>query len=138
MPKVERAEPDVFKHQADATLTQASAVSGTKYTVLDTTKNVRIISIAALDDWSVDTTLLEVHVTIDGESFVWQVDPTDNTWYSVRDIDAGATNLLQTLNAASSTNQAFILEGKSVKVEVETTGGTSVSLQCRVKYAKIP
>lgn len=145
--RVAPASHQVFKHQADAYVTQASAVSGTKYAwstdgsvanAIGTQTNVRIISIAALDDWSVDTTSIEVHVTIDGVAFIFIVDPNDDTWYFA-DLGAQlapAANVLTTTD--NSITRAFLLEGRSVKVEVESTGGTSDTLWLRVRWAKIP
>lgn len=136
----------VFQHQADAYVTQASAVSGTKYewssdgtqtNKLGAQKNVRIISIAANDDWSADTTSMEVHVTIDGVALVYTVDPNDDTWY-FPDMLCHLAEASGVLGTADRVERAFLFEGRSVKIEVESTGGTSDSLQMRVKWAKIP
>ena len=63
-----------YRHQPDGLIVQANPVSGTKYTVLDTTLNVR----------------------------------------------------------------PFLLEGYSVKIEAEITGGTVSNLTVRAKYATLP
>lgn len=145
-----QAPNQVFQQQADALVIQTSAGSGTLYEwstdgtqdadkLLGSQKNVRIISIQALDNWSVDTTTLEVHVTIDGQTITYTVDPDDNTAYFA-EINPSAAATAQTLTASASSvvARAFLLEGRSVKVEIESTGGTSDSLQLRVKWAKIP
>jgi len=54
------------KEKADGTLTQANPISGTKYTVLSTTRRVRILNIAARVTWTVQPNPLEIHLTIDG------------------------------------------------------------------------
>lgn len=128
----------VFQMQNDATLTQASAVSGSFYEVLATTQNARIISIAALDDWSVDTTTLQVHITIDGLTYTFTNDPNDNTWYSCNELDASLAPGAQVLSATLTDVYPFLLEGRNVRVQVESTGGTSDSLQARVRYAMNP
>lgn len=121
-------------HQPDAVLTQANPVSGTKYTVLDTTKNVRIISIHALVTWTVQPTPLEIHITIDGQTIICSIANPDS------DIAHVAENFTNSPNwglvAAYQQDTAFILEGRSVKIEAEITGGAVSNLAARVKYAK--
>jgi len=137
MPEVVRAEPTIFKHQADATLDQASPVSGTKYEVLATTKNVRIIGISAVCTWTVQPDPLEVHVTIDGQLLSFHfTDPVSTTPYFAY-LDANRTAINQAMDSSVG-KEAFLLEGRSVKVEAEITGGTVSNLSARVKYAKIP
>jgi len=126
-----------FQHQADATLSQASPGSGTKYTVLDTTAKARIIVIAVKCIWTVQPTPLEVHVTIDGVSLTFTVsNPVSDTWYQAAlDPTAGETSqVLTTTNFLPY--RSFLLEGRSVKVEAEITGGTVSQLDARIKYAK--
>lgn len=131
----------VWTRQVDAVLSQASPVSGTKYTVLATTKNVRIRSIVAQVTWSGQPNPLEVHLTIDGIPFtVTQTNPVSATPYALAqsvaaDFLAAAAGVFVTVYSA--VNVPIQYEGKSVKVEVETTGGTVSLLECRVKYARM-
>lgn len=129
----------VFQHQADATLSQANPVSGTKYTVLDTTKNVRIIGMMVRCTWTVQPTPLEIHVTVDSQSITFQkIDPVSTISYFPA-FNAFADSLNQILtDAAVGDTRSFLLEGRNVKVEVEISGGTVSNLTARVQHAKIP
>lgn len=125
--------------QADATLTQANPVSGTKYTVLDTKRNVRIIGIEVHVTWTVQPTPLEVHVTIDGLAYTFAVsNPVSTTKYyaDLSMADAITAQGLSTTDKVNSYGRPFLLEGRSVKVEIETTGGTTSEIYGRVRYAK--
>lgn len=125
-----------FAHQPDAFLDQANPVSGTKYTVLNTTGNVRIISVTIIVVWTVQPTPLEIHVTIDGVTWTSdQVNPVSWTAYHMENTDPASAGF--DLNATGASQfRAFLLEGRSVKIEAETTGGTVSQLMSRVKYAK--
>lgn len=125
------------KQQVDAVLNQANPVSGTKYTVLDTKKNVRILSINTEITWTVQPSPLEIHGTIDGIPFLWDiVNPVSGTSY-YSNMNAQLAALSQVLGVNDfSDRRAFILEGRSIKIEAEITGGTSDPLEARVKYAK--
>jgi len=138
MPRVVRSHEPHYQHQADAVLSQANPVSGTKYTVLDTVKNARIIGIAVQVTWTVQPTPLEIHLTIDGQSFVFsKADPASATWYVCTfNFTTAETAQLLTTTVAEARRQAFLVEGKSIKVEAETTGGTTSNLSARVRYAK--
>jgi len=130
-----------YEHQADAAISQANPVSTTLYTVLDTTKNVRIISIEAMITWAVDQpSPLEVVVTVDGVSIIFNRDnPVTATeyfgeWYGNK---AGGDLIAF---AAGTTARPFLLEGRSIKVQIRVTwaGTQPTPLVCRVKWAKIP
>ena len=128
-----------YQQQADATLSQANPVSTTLYTVLDTTKNVRIIGIEADITWATtQPTPLEVVVTIDGVVLTAAlVNPVSGTLYQwMIQTHAAEPQLV----AANTSNKSFELEGRSVKVEARITWATTqpTPLVCRVKYAKIP
>lgn len=127
-----------FEHQADVVLNQVNPVSGTKYTVLNTTPNARIISIVVTCTWTVQPTPLEIHVTIDGQAYTfYKDDPATVTFYEV-DIHGRDVPLLGDMEGAGAyqTYRSFLLEGRSVKIEAEITGGTVTLLYARVKYAK--
>jgi len=139
MPKVERAEPDVFQQQTDASLSQANPISGTKYEVLATTRNVRIIGITASVTWTVQPTPLEIHITIDGQAYTFTVtDPVSATKYYARFLSSQTITTQPLVTTDVEVTRSFLLEGRSVKVEAETTGGTVSNLSATVKYAKIP
>ena len=130
----------VPEQQADAYLSQANPVSGTWYTVLDTTKNVRIISMNAGITWATtQPTPLEIRVTVDGNVLIFIcINPVSATVYMAK-ITPQFGEDSQYLDAAENvTYRAFLLEGRSVKVEARITWATTqpTPLQCRVKYAK--
>jgi len=126
--------------QADAVLSQANPVSNTLYTVLATTRNVRIISIATNITWAVtQPTPIEVVFTNDGQTIVHQKgNPVSATGYT--DLkDAGGTALLQYLGATDfSQYRSFMYEGRSVLVQARITWAVTqpTPLVCRVKWAK--
>jgi len=126
------------QQQADATLSQANPASGTKYTVLDTTPNARIIGISVSVTWTVQPTPLEIHVTIDGQTITYTIpNPVSAFKYlcanDVREPESSQP-IIDTANYMLM--GAFLREGRSIKIEAETTGGTVSSLDARVKYAK--
>jgi hypothetical protein len=124
-----------FQRQADATLSQANPVSAQKYTVLATALNVRILSIEAAVTWTVQPTPLEIVVTIDGQTIVYSKDnPASATAYFA--VTAGAnTALFQALSVTDGAiTRSFLMEGRSVKIEARTTGGTVSLLTSKVKY----
>ena len=137
MPKLRTTTPQVFQHQADATLSQNNPVSGTKYTVLDTTKNVRITGVSAKCTWTTQPTPLEIHLTIDGQAINFSLNnPVSATPYEPYFSKDTSDGYLTGSDFIYS--RAFLVEGRSVKVEAEITGGTVSNLTARVKYAKIP
>ena len=126
----------IFEHQADAVLSQANPVSGTKYTVLAATPNVRLIMVHAIVTWTVQPTPLEIHITADGQLLTFPfTNPVTATQYAPNSWAGNDPGGFLSVNALTL---AFILEGRSVKVEVETTGGTVSNIGARVKYAKLP
>lgn len=123
------------KHQADATLNQANPVSGTKYTVLDTILNVRILGINAEVTWTVQPSPLESHLTVDGIAYVASVsNPVSGTIYEVN--FEPSTDFVLRVASTSRGMSSFLFESRSVKVEAETTGGTSDPLESKVIHAK--
>ena len=132
------------KLMADAVLSQANPVSGTLYTVLDTTKNVRIISISAAITWATtQPTSLDVFVTIDGQTIVfYSSNPVSATNYIAWIIPFTAESNQGQMHAAvgmqSDNYRAFLLEGRSIKIQARITWATTqpTPLVCRVKYSK--
>lgn len=127
-----------WQQQADATLSQANPVSGTKYTVLDTTLYARIINIDLMITWTVQPTPLECHVTIDGQARLFTTaNPQSDHRYTAL-IDTNPLVATDVLGIDLLVlHRSFLLEGKSIKIEAETTGGTVQNLEARVKYAKL-
>ena len=123
-------------HQADAVLNQANPVSGTKYPVLDTTKNVKIISCTVRCTWTVQPDPIEIHVTIDGQSKSASFpDPISNAEYHLNFYPSSANFGLDATKLAGEMTP-LSLEGRSIKIEAEITGGTVSNLLARVKHAK--
>lgn len=126
----------VPEQQTDASLSQAPT-SGTQYTVLDTAEHVRIISIAAVCTWTVQPTPLQIHITIDGQTMTFsKTDPVSATWYFATKIPSTAAADQELAAADLQRYMSYLLEGRSVKVTAEITGGTVSNLSARVKYAK--
>ena len=133
---------EVPKRQADAVLDQAAPVSGVKYVVLDTTKNVKVISVMIQVTWTVQPTPLELHVTVDGIPMIFKkTDPVSTSVYFPQanpDPAPTAQFLVTTADAEPHYTRytTELLSGRSVKIEAETTGGTVSNLSAKVKYAK--
>lgn len=137
----------VFEQQADAYLSQANPVSATLYTVLPTTRNVRITSIYCEVVWATtQPTPMEIVVTIGGVSQVYQqVNPVTATGYFASvapNQTAALQSMLTTLSSGgvhSPLLVPFVSEGSSVKVEIRITWATTqpTPLKCRVKYARV-
>ena len=130
--------PTWLRHQADAVLAQANPVSTTLYTVLATTPNVRIISMVASVEWTVQPTPLEIVVTIDDVPMTFtQANPVTATNYAafITEAATAAAQLLGVVDA-NTPFRAFLLEGRSVLIQARTTGGTVQNLNARVKYAR--
>ena len=156
MPSLRRVAPDVFKHQADATINQTNPGDGTKYewssdgtqaNKLGTQKNVQLLGIIVKCTWTVQPTPLEIHAVIDGVAWKWtKTDPvsdTDYFCYIQPDIAPLSQTLVGSAQAVTTVGDVtldryFSGGARSVKVEAEITGGTVSNLSARVKYAKIP
>jgi hypothetical protein len=123
-------------HQADVTLSQNNPVSGVLYTVLDTTTLVRIVSFSVTVTWTVQPSPLDLVITIDGNTLTFtQANPVSAQPYTP---DMRGFNPENALGLSAGTNdyRAFILEGKTVKIEARTTGGTVSNLSARVKWGR--
>ena len=132
------APPRVAKQQPDAVLSQDNPVSGTKYTVLDTRRNVRIKNISVRCTWTEQPSPLEIHITIDGQTWNFAMtDPeSDKTYYiCLAGNQAPGSYYLDPTDRGLG--QAFMFEGRSVKIEAEITGGTVSNLYARTKWAKL-
>lgn len=134
MPHFKAGPPRLAVIQADAVINQANPVSGTKYLLLDTTKNVRVNSLFAKVTWTVQPTPLELHLLIDGQVIlISQANPATATNYYPYWIP-DASGMAFTITIADMGRKAFYFECKSLKVEAETTGGTVSNLSARLKY----
>jgi len=134
--KKSRYEYPVPEHQADAVLNQANPVSGTQYEVLATTRNVRILGIQANVTWTVQPTPLQIHLTIDGQTIIFNVvDPVSTTIYFAT-LRASGDPANQALDSTFYDKVPFLMEGRSVRITAETTGGTVSNLSARVIYAR--
>jgi len=124
----------------DATLTQANPVSGTFYPVLPATENVRIITMAAVVTWATtQPTPLRLRVIIDGQTLYFDVtNPITATWYgaTIREQFAPAAQALTTIEVITQ-RRAFLLEGKSVQIDMQITWAVTqpTPVDVIVKYA---
>jgi len=139
------ARVQMMQHQADAVISQADPVSAQLYEVLATTKNVRIISIVSQVTWATtQPTPLEILVTIDGNTLIFTAtNPVSATWYlafAALNQAESAQNTAAYSGTLAEQMRAFMLEGRSVRVQVRITWAVTqpTPLVCRVKYAKIP
>lgn len=110
----------VAQQQAWSQLNQAGAVQNTWYTILDTTNNCRVIGITVRIDTTGET--LEVQITADGETINGSVAANANTNYCV--YLNNAANSAEELNLKNDSDpqyKAFLLEARSVKIEVRKT-----------------
>ena len=124
-------------YKTPAVLNQAAPVQNTWYTVLDTTLNCCVISIAALVATADET--LEVKATVDGVTIAAvSLAATFNTTYYVKLLTTETGGYLQ-LQASDgyAVYRAFLFEGRSVKVEIRKTTATGAgNLKCCVVYAQ--
>lgn len=118
----------IFEYQAPATLNQATPVNGTWYEIggtgyWATKKHVRIYGISVnIEDANED---IEVQITIDGETIAALATTcTHSTNYYCR-LYPDAIDRVDEIDMDSSavwtTYKSFVVEGKSVKIEVRKT-----------------
>jgi len=124
----------MFELQAIATLDQDPPVQNTWYTILDTTKNVRVISIACRQiHTEAGAITTECRIIIDGRTLTASQAMNDSTWYyNYMKLNAEGMNM-------STTSQpicAVPIEGHSVKIEMRITDapGTAQQLDGSVIY----
>lgn len=125
-------------HKVDAIIDQAAPTTGLQYTVLDTVSNARLIAAFVQCTWTVQPDPLQIHLTIDGRTITAnRANPvTITTYYLAPDMTshgADAYNLSATKEDAL--RRAFLLDGRSIKVTAEITGGTVSNLRARCIYA---
>lgn len=121
-------------HQANASLDQIP-VQNTWYTVLDTTKNARIISFGAYVETNDET--IEGRITIDSQ--VLTVSATNFTAgiALAANFYNDASDALVWIALGPTGYRAFLIEGKSLKIEVrKTTAAGANLLHAKVRYAK--
>jgi len=142
MPSLRQTRAPMYRQEDDEAISQANPVSATLYTVLDTVKNCRLISISCNITWAVtQPDPLEVVVTIDGQtltfSFTNPVSATDYVATIAANLAPDAQPLVEATALTPDRYRPFILEGHSVKVQVRVTWATTqpTPLVCRVKYA---
>jgi len=127
----------VFQHMPDITFTQSNPTSGTKYTVLNTTENTRIIGICVKCGWTVQPTTLAIYLVVDGQNLESSLaNPDNDTWFMVYWSEPYANPGFD--RATHASNRAFFVESRSIKIEAGVTEGTVSELSVRVKYAIIP
>ena len=122
---LEIASVGMFEYQAPATLNQAAPVQNTWYTLLDTESNVRIYHICVGVEDTNET--LEVQITIDGETIAADDEActhsnTYHAWIFPNAINrTDLVKLIIHTTTDVSIYKGFLIEGKSVKVEVRKT-----------------
>ena len=123
--------------QATATLNQANPVSGTQYVLLDTTLNCRVIACSASCTWTVQPNPLQLHIEIDGQPQVAaeQGNPVSTTTYHGTKYGTGAQIISFHTNDYTYT-RPYLVEGKSIRLTCEITGGTVQNLSGTCKYQK--
>lgn len=125
-----------YEFQTEAALDQAAPVNGTYYTILDTVLNARIYGIVIQVDTTGET--LQVRITIDGRTIESTAGAcTNDTCYELIRRYTGITEDWIITDVANPFSQykSFILEGRSVKIEVrKTTAAGGGNLKGRVVY----
>jgi hypothetical protein len=120
-----------FKHQADSILNQAAPVQNTWYTVLDTVVNARLIGLGILIADTGET--LEVRLTVDGNIIIGSGAAVAGTDYHAM-VHTHATGTVLTFSSTDAP-RAFMLEGRSLKVEVrKTTAAGAGNLKACAAY----
>lgn len=123
----------VFQQKAE--VNQANPVSGTQYSLLPTTRNVRVLGLEASCTWTVQPNPLEMHMTVDGKAVKFsQGNPVSTTLYRP------LVELAKALNAMNCSGTAYHVyslrqwDCAELKVDVEVTGGTVQSLDADLIY----
>ena len=123
--------------QACATLNQAAPVQNTWYPILATTRNVRVYGVVVkVADTGED---LQIKLTVDGVELASSANlvAAANTGYYVYLLPYVTGCFIQHDDNASGKARAFLMEGRSVKVEVrKVTANGAGNLQGCVVYGK--
>ena len=125
----------VPEHKPGAYLNQSSPVQNNWYTVLDTTRNIRIIHIG----YRVNTTgeTLEMRLTLDGNVFSNTINATAGSWYYVALDSLSTSSLHINLTSEMMPNRTFLAEARSAKLEIRKTPASGTgSIQVYVQYAQ--
>lgn len=122
----------VPEHQANATLNQAAPVQNTWYTILATTTNARILLIGIAVAVANET--LECRLTVDGVVYTGIQAAIAGTIYGLN-FDRNGNFYTSIVDFASY--RAFLIEGRSVTVEVRKTTATGAgALTGQVMWAR--
>ena len=127
----------IFEYQTPATLDQSTPVQNTWYTLLDTTANVRLQDIAITIEDTNET--LQCQITIDGETLeAGSLAATHSTIYEayIKLNSIGRKEeVILIQNDLIPQYRPFLIEGKSVKIEVrKTTAAGTGDLSCIATY----
>jgi len=127
--------------QPDAAISQANPVSGTLYTVLDTTPDAIIELVSFNVTWSVtQPTNLRLIVTVDGvvQTYTTASPVSGTNYYPAASMAAESAQGNSTTQGSNTVGALPVMSGKSVKIEVAITWATTqpTPLVCRVKYAR--
>ena len=125
----------VFQHQPDAVLVQAAAVQNTWYTILNTTKNCRLIGVTIQMETANET--IAVRITANNVSLTDDIVATAGTPYAanIQHNNVVGDSIILASGAVDAYFGAFIIEG-TVKVEMrKTTAAGANVLKGRVMYA---
>jgi len=147
--KKSRYEYPVPEHQARSVMVMANPISGTLYewdsaggvvNPLGPQRNVRILEIAVNCTWTVQPTPIQVHLQIDGRTYIFSLTDPVSTQNYIPYLSAIFADNAQELIITSSTEstrkgQPFI-EGRSVRIWFEITGGTVSELEGQVLWSR--
>lgn len=136
MPRAEGAYGAIIppEHQQDALLNQAAPVQNTWYTVLDTTELCRLISACVEVQTTGET--LEMRITIDNDIYTGSIAAVAGSHYLAYLFLYSTGAILTLATTANIAWKAFLLEGRSIKVEVrKTTAAGAGNLRACVVYA---
>ena len=127
-----------YEHQDDVAINQANPISGTPYAVLPVTTFVRVIAAGSYCTWTVQPTPLQLHFVIDGAAISYSiVNPGSVVAYTPSHYATDPPlNQAMIGEGAESFNRPFLLEGKSILITAEVTGGTVQNLVARIIHAR--
>ena len=133
-----RSMQGIWVTKPDAAISQANPVSGTIYPVLAaTTSPTRILGVVCSVTWTVQPTPLELYIIIDGITFTYAVvNPISTQGYEPRKQGQYAPDGNELVVSPNQISYyPYLMEGKTVSISAETTGGTVSNISCRVRYA---